>query len=443
MTEYKMTKSAELFARAQNSLPGGVNSVARLAPPAVLPHPPYFTRGKGSHIWDVDGHEYVDFALGYGPLILGHCPPNLIAAVEDVIENRGTTNGICHDLEIEAAERVVRNLPAVDVVRFGNSGTESVMIALRIARGVTGKEKIVRFEGCYHGWSDVIHWNTRSPLGAIGLKHAPRHVPATAGIAEPYGQCLIIQPWNDPDVLRKTIKRRAHEIAAIITEPILCNLGATMPKEGYLQFLREICTENDILLIFDEVITAFRLGLSGAQGHFGVLPDITTMAKALGGGYPVSAVGGRRDVMALLSQSAITSAGTYNGNLLCMAAVKETVGTLEQPGVYEKLHALGDRLRKGLQEASYEAGIPAVAQGAGPVSQIWFQENPISNYREGAVSKSQAIHPLFIHEIYKRGVMVNPSQYGVWYISTAHTERDIDFAIGAAREALRVVKTLL
>ena len=443
MTEYKMTKSAELFERAKRSLPGGVNSVARLAPHDVLPHPPYFTGGKGSHIWDVDGHEYVDFALGYGPLILGHCPPNLIAAVEDVIENRGTTNGICHDLEIEAAEKVVGHLPAVDVVRFGNSGTESVMIALRIARGVTGKEKIVRFEGCYHGWSDVIHWNTRSPLGAIGAKHAPRLVPATAGIAEPYGQCLVIQPWNDPDVLRKTIKRRAHEIAAIITEPIMCNLGATMPKEGYLQFLREICTENDILLIFDEVITAFRLGLSGAQGYFGVMPDITTMAKALGGGYPVSAVGGRREVMEMLSQNAITSAGTYNGNLLCMAAVKETVRTLEQPGVYEKLHALGDRLRKGLAEASHEAGIPAVAQGAGPVAQIWFQEKPIANYREGASSKSQAIHPFFIRELYKRGVMVNPSQYGVWYISTAHSEQDIDFAIEAARGALQVVKTLL
>jgi len=268
-------------------------------------------------------------------------------------------------------------------------------------------------------------------------------VPATAGIAEPYGQCLIIQPWNDPDVLRKTIKRRAHEIAAIITEPILCNLGATMPKEGYLQFLREICTENDILLIFDEVITAFRLGLSGAQGYFGVMPDITTMAKALGGGYPVSAVGGKKEIMDLLGQNAITSAGTYNGNLLCMAAVKETVGTLEKPGVYEKLHALGDRLRRGLAETSREAGIPAVAQGAGPVSQIWFQEKPIANYREGAASKSQAIHPLFIHELYKRGVMVNPSQYGVWYISTAHTEQDIDFAVEAARGALRAVKTLL
>jgi glutamate-1-semialdehyde 2,1-aminomutase len=443
MTEYKMTKSAELFERAKRSLPGGMDSVARVPPPQVLPHPPYFERGKGSRIWDVDGNEYVDYALGFGPLILGHCPPELIPAVEDVIENRGTTFGICHNLEIEAAERVVKHLPAVDLVRFGNSGTESVMIALRLARGATGKEKIVRFEGAYHGWSDVIHWNTRSPLGSIGLKHAPRLVPGTAGIAEPYGQCLIIQPWNDPDVLRKTIRRRAHEIAAIITEPIMCNLGATMPKEGYLQFLREICTENDILLIFDEVITAFRLGLSGAQGHFGVQPDITTMAKALGGGYPVSAVGGKREIMDLMGQHAITSAGTYNGNLLCLAAVKATIEALEKPGVYERLHALGDRLRKGLEDVIHEAGIPAVAQGVGPVLQVWFQETPIANYREAAVSKSQAIHPLFVRALYKRGVMLNPGQFGVWYISTAHTEQDIDLTIEAARGAIQEVKAQL
>jgi glutamate-1-semialdehyde 2,1-aminomutase len=443
MTEYKMTKSAEMFERARRSLPGGVDSVARVPPPNVLPHPPYFERGQGSRIWDVDGNEYIDYALGYGPLILGHCPPAQIAAIEDVIENRGITFGICHNLEIEAAEKVVGHLPAVDLVRFSNSGTEAVMVALRLARGYTGKEKILRFEGAYHGWSDVIHWNTRSPLGAIGLRHAPRLVPGTAGIAEPYGQCLIVQPWNDPDLLRKTVKRRAHEIAAIITEPIMCNLGATMPREGYLQFLREICTENDILLIFDEVITAFRLGLSGAQGYFGVQPDITTMAKALGGGYPVSAVGGKREIMDLLGQHAITTAGTYNGNVLCLAAVKATLEALEQPGVYEKLHALGDRLRKGLETVIHEAGIPAVAQGAGPVLQIWFQDKPIVDYRDAANSKSLTIHPLCVRALYKRGVMLNPGQFGVWYISTAHTEQDIDLTLEAARGAIEEVKAQL
>ncbi len=443
MTKYVMKRSAEMFERAKKSLPGGLNSVARVPPPNVLPHPPYFERGKGARIWDVDGNEYVDYALGFGPLILGHCPPNLVAAVKDVIENRGTTFGICHDLEFEAAEKVIKHLPAVDLVRFSNSGTEAVMIALRLARGYTGKEKIVRFEGAYHGWSDVIHWNTRSPVGAIGLRHAPRLVPGTAGIPEPYGQCLIVQPWNDPDILRKTIKRRAHEIAAIITEPVMCNLGATMPKEGYLQFLRDICTENDIVLIFDEVITAFRLELSGAQGYFGVQPDITTMAKALGGGYPVSAVGGKREIMDLMGQHAITSAGTYNGNVLCLAAVKATIEALEQPGTYERLHALGDRLRKGLEDVIHDAGLPAVAQGVGPVLQVWFQDKPTVDYRDAVTSQSHNIHPLFVRALYKRGVMLNPSQFGVWYISTAHTEQDIDFTIEVAREAIQEVKTQL
>jgi len=443
MKDYSTEKTTKLFEKAQNYLPGGVNSVARSQIAGFSPVPPYFDHGLGSKIWDVDGNEYIDYILGMGPLILGHCHPKQVEAVTRAIQQNGVTFGICHPLELEAAEKIIRNLPSVDLVRFANSGTEAVMLAMRLARGYTGKDKIVRFEGHYHGWSDVIHWNTRAPLGAIGLSRAPRAVPGTAGIPDVYSQALIIQPWNDIEILEKTIKRRGHEIAAIIAEPIMCNLGATAPKENYLADIRRLCDENDILLILAEVITAFRLGLSGAQGYFNVLPDITTMAKAIGGGYPVAAVGGKKEIMALMGTHSVSHAGTYNGNFLSMTAVKTTLEILEQPDVYETLYALGSKLRKGLEEVIHAVGLPAVAQGVGPVSQIWFEDTPINDYRDAMMRKNSHIFPLFTKAMYKRGVVFNASQMGVWYISIAHSEKDIDFTINAASDAIKEVKNLL
>jgi len=442
MIDHVTTRSGEMFERTQKTIAGGVGSVARSPMAGFAPYPPFLKRGEGSRIWDVDGNEYVDYALGFGPLLLGHCHPELTKAVVEVITERGTIFAMGHDLEYEAGERVVANLPSVDMVRFSNSGTEAVMTAIRLARGYTGKDKIVRFEGHYHGWSDIIHWNVRSPLPAIGLKHAPRPVPGTSGIPASYGDSLIIQPWNAPDILEKTIKRRGHEIAAIITEPLMCNLGATAAQDGYLQFLRELCDANDILLIFDEVITAFRLGLNGAQGYYNVLPDITTMAKALGGGYPVAAMGAKREIMELMAHHQVSHAGTYNQNVLCMAAVKATIDILAQPGVYDKLFALGERLRSGLERVIREAGLPATAQGVGPVLQIWFEENPIVDYRDAMMRKSFATHSLFRQAMFERGVLFN-GQMGVWYISTAHTNADIDFTLDVAREAIQEVKTRL
>ena len=442
MAQYNISKSMETFQRAQKSLAGGVDSVARFFP-ATFPCPIYFDRGRGSHIWDVDGNEYVDHALGYGPLILGHCHPEQTKAVVDAIENRTTTFGICHDLEYQAAEKIVSHMPAVDRVRFTNSGSEAVMGAIRLARGFIGKEKILRFEGHYHGWTDIIHWSTRPALGAIGRPNAPRAVPATSGMPAAYGSMLVIQPWNDLEILETTLKRRGNEIAAIITEPLMCNLGATAAKDGYLRGVRALCDKYDVLLIFDEVITAFRVGISGAQGLFGVRPDLTTMAKAIGGGYPVGAFGGREDIMAVLGHGEVTHAGTYNGNVLCMAAVNATIGILERPGTYEHLCGLGDRLRSGLERAARSAGVPGVAQGIGPVAQMWFEETPVVDYRDGASRHSFDVYPYFAKALYSRGVAINPSQTGVWYISTAHSEKDIDFTVAAAEDAMREIKARL
>jgi glutamate-1-semialdehyde 2,1-aminomutase len=222
---------------------------------------------------------------------------------------------------------------------------------------------------------------------------------------------------------------------------MMCNLGATMAKDGYLRGLRELCDRYDVLLIFDEVITGFRVGISGAQGLYGVTPDITTLAKAIGGGYPVGAIGGREDVIALLSSHAVTHAGTYNGNVLCMAAVYSTIGILERPGVYEKLNAQGERLRRGLEKAAHNAGVPGVAQGVGPVLQIWFEEKPVVDYRDGAARRSISLYAYFAKAMYQRGVAINPAQYGVWYVSTVHTDQDIDFTIAAAEDAAREMKS--
>lgn len=443
METYDTCTSGDMFERAQKSLAGGVGSVARSPLAGFSPCPIYFERGEGARIYDVDGNEYIDFALGFGPLLLGHRHPHLLETVDRVTHERGTAFGLCHDLEIEAAEKVVSHLPSVDLVRFGNSGTEVVMAVLRLARAFTGREKILRFEGHYHGWSDVIHWNTRSPMGAIGLPNAPRRVPGTSGIPERYGESLVIAPWNDPENLERIVERHADEIAAIITEPMMCNLGATTAQEGYLEFLRELCDDFEILLIFDEVITAFRLGLSGAQGLYGVTPDLTTMAKALGGGYPVAAFGGRQEIMELTALHRVSHAGTYNTNLLCMAAVKGTLEVLEREGTYEHLFALGDRLRDGLVDVIHDAGLPAVAQGIGPVLQIWFEEEPIVNYRDAKRRTGGAIYTQFAHAMHKRGVMYNASQMGVWYVSTAHTEADIDRALEIAEDAIQEVKAQL
>jgi glutamate-1-semialdehyde 2,1-aminomutase len=440
MAEYSTQKSLAMFQEAQKWLAGGVDSVARMFPP-TFDSPIFFDKGKGSHVWDVDGNEYVDYALGYGPLILGHCPTGLSKAVQHAVETRTTTFGIAHDLEYMAAKKIVGHMPSLDRVRFTNTGTEAVMGAIRLARGFSGKDKILRFEGHYHGWSDIIHWNARSPIGAIGMRNAPRRVPATAGMPAAYGDMLIIRPWNDLDILETTLKRHGNEIAAIIGEPMMCNLGATMQKPGYLKGMRELCDKYDVLMIMDEVITAFRVGITGAQGYYDVKPDITTMAKAIGGGYPVGAFGGRADIMDVLAKAQVTHAGTYNGNTIAMAAVNATLGELEQPGVYERLGALGDRLRAGLEQAAKNAGVPAITQGIGPVAQIWFSDKPVVDYRDGATRASMNMYPVFAKALFSRGVSFNPSQYGVWYISTAHTEKDIDFTVAAAEDAIREMKS--
>ncbi len=429
------TTSEALFERAQRSLPGGVGSSARGLGGGYTPYPLFMERGEGARIYDVNGNEYLDYLLAFGPLIFGHRPKAVIEAVTGVLANQGSMMGTPHRLEHEVAEMMVEAVPCLELVRFCNSGSEAVMMALRLARAYTGKEKIVRFEGHYHGWADAIHCGAAPP--AAGEEPEPRAVPATAGIPASLANSLIVLPWNDPGALERTIQRHRHEIAAVITEPVMGNFGCIPPNDGYLPFLREITAQNDILLIFDEVITGFRLGLGGAQGYFNVTPDLVTFAKALGGGFPIAAYGGRREIMELIARGQVSHPGTYNTNLTVMAAAKAVLTELSRNrAIYQRLFATGEQVMKGLERVIREAGVPAIGQGIGPMFQIWFSETPITSYREAmAFSRPQQFHA-FYRAMLERGVFFTASQMECWFVSTAHTEGDAARTLAAAEDAI-------
>ena len=302
---YRTDRSQEYFKQAGQYLAGGVGSGTRAPSSGWSPSPIYVAHGTGSHIWDVDENEYIDYLVGGGPLILGHRPQPVIDRVCQTIQERGSLFSLAHDLEIQASQKICELLPSIKKVRFDNSGTGAVQRAIRLARAYTGKTKILRFEGHYHGWSDQIHWSNRPPLEAAGRRNAPRPIPNSNGIPEVLAETLIVLPWNDVDLLEKAIKAHKDEIACVITEPILGNTGGIMPKPGYLQAMRRLTAENDIVLIFDEVLTGFRVALGCAQGMFGITPDLTTLAKAMAGGFSAAAVGGSEEIMDLIPRGEV------------------------------------------------------------------------------------------------------------------------------------------
>ncbi|MER3452291.1 MAG: aspartate aminotransferase family protein, partial [Acidimicrobiia bacterium] len=315
----------------------------------------------------MDGNRYFDYLLALGPLIHGHAHPSVSEAVIRAIEEIGTMFALPYPREAEAARRIVEAVPSVELVRFGNSGTEVVLHALRLARAYTGRDVIVRFEGQYHGWADQIEWSHHPDLAAAGPRKRPTPVPGSPGIPMVLRETLLVLPWNDPDALERLIKKRGPEIAAVITEPIMGNTGVIPPRPGYLAFLREITKDHGIILIFDEVITGFRVALGGAQALYGVFPDLTTMAKALGGGFPVAALGGRRDLMEQVADGTVLHAGTYNANVVAVAAASASLELLARPGVYADLFRRAERLMSGIGGIFERAGIPAQVQGVGPM----------------------------------------------------------------------------
>jgi glutamate-1-semialdehyde 2,1-aminomutase len=413
-------RSTALLERAKQVIAGGVNSNVRLA---ALPQPLFFDHGAGSHIFDADGNEYIDYVLGQGPLIHGHCHPALLRAAVAGME-RGMMFAGQHEAEIELAERVCRLVPSAERVRFGSSGSEMVQAAFRLARAATGRTRIVKFEGHYHGWFDNVLVSVAPPLADAGPREAPHAVGASAGQAASGPAELIVLPWNDPEVLERTLRARAGEIAAVITEPIMGNVGCVLPRPGYLETMRALCDELGIVLIFDEVITGFRIAAGGAQAHLGVTPDLSTFGKAMAGGFPIACLAGKAPLMDRLT-TGVNHSGTYNANVLVVAASIACLDllTANDGEAYRALHARGARLREGVAALGAELGLPLQVQGIGPMFHAAFAAEPLRDYRSAAAMDTARYHRL-TRALMERGIRV--LERGLWYVSTAHTDADLD-----------------
>ena len=433
--ERHAARSRELFAKAAEIIPGGAGSSARTVKFGWRPYPPFIAEGKGSRMLDVDGHEYIDYLLGLGPDILGHRHPQVTAAVVGAISEYGTSFGLPYELEIEAARKVVDAVPSVEMVRFTNSGSEAVGTAVRLARAYTGRRLLVRFEGHYHGWQDTVYWSNHVDPVEAGPADHPRPVAAGPGVPLELADTLIVLTWNDPESFLRLMDERGHEVAAVITEPAVFNTGCILPEPGYLELLRAETRRHGALLIFDEVITGFRFCRGGGQEWFDVMPDLTTLAKGLGGGFPVAAIGGTRDVMGMIAEGRYSHSGTYNANVVQCAAVSATMDVLAEPGLYERQRDIGDRLAAGLREIAEDAGFRVRVEGLGTVFQMWFSEHPIRNWRDAERWADEAAFTRWWQEMLLRGVMFHPSQYENLFVSLVHTDDDVDETLVRARDA--------
>ncbi len=418
-------KSREWFARAQKSLAGGTSSVFRKK---QKPTPLYFTKGEGSRVWDADGTEMIDYTLAYGPQILGHSHPALVAAVQEQVAI-GQTYGAQCELEFIVAEKLLSILPGCERVTYATTGSEAVQVALRLARAKTGRSKIVRFAGHYHGWMDNILVDPRAG-GELG---ACRTV--SAGQAEGPLQDVLCLPWNDLKVVEAALARYPGEIAAVILEPFLANGGGIEPRPGYLQGLRDICTAADVVLIFDEVITGFRVALGGAAELYGVTPDLSVFGKAVAGGFPLSVVAGKAAILDQIAEGRVFHAGTLNGNPISLAAALATLTELEKDNgaALKRVRQLGERLQDGMRRVYAERGQPGVVQGRGSVFWTYLRATPIDDNSQLA-SYDGAPYVALTEALMPEGVLVMGS--GRWYVSTAHTAQDIDLTVKAFDRAL-------
>ncbi|HJP97947.1 MAG TPA: glutamate-1-semialdehyde 2,1-aminomutase [Rhodanobacteraceae bacterium] len=425
--------SARLFEAACRTIPGGVNSTARATWSGWAPYPLFVANGEGSRLTDVDGNEYIDYLLGLGPMVLGHRPPRVTQAVVDFIQNRGTVFALPTGDEARLAQKIIDAVPSVEQVRLCNTGTEAVLYATRLARAFTGRHKVVRFEGMYHGFSDAVYWSKHPAIDRAGPADHPVPVPQGPGLPRGVEENLIILPWNDADLLADTIEREGDQIAAVLTEPVMCNNGCILPEPGYLEAMRDLTSRHGIVLLFDEVITGFRLGLAGAQGRLGVTPDLSVFAKGIGGGFPVAAVGGRREIMALVADGTVSMAGTYTANGIAVAAANAALDELATPGLFQKLDAVSDELRFGLERVLQGAGLAARVVGLGPLMQVWFTDEPIRNYRDAERHADQAMFRRWWQGMLERGVLFHPGAYENLFVSTAHTSDDVAATLEAAR----------
>ena len=419
--------SLERWQRASRSLAGGVSSGLRRS---AFPHPLYFTHGRGAKLYDVDGNEYLDYTLGWGPNILGNAPSEIVEAVYESMQ-RGLTFGAQHDLEYIVAEMLTQIIPCADRVCFANSGTEIVQVALRLARAATGRRKLVKFEGHYHGWDDSVlqsYHPTARQLASGDSKPIPE------GLGQLAASSTVIAQWNDIESVRAAFALHPGEISALICEPLMCNSGCIAPQPGFLEFLREITRQNGALLIFDEVITGFRLGLSGAQGFYGVTPDLATYAKAVGAGTPLSVLAGKLEFMELIECGKVVHAGTLNGNLIALSAARAALTILmrDSESIYGNLFRRGETLRDGIASILRKHGHHLCTAGEGPVFHLSFIERQPRNYRDLLEADNQK-YSAFVLALLDEGVLPLPD--GRWYTSTAHSDTDIERTLNAVERA--------
>ena len=421
-------KSDQLFSEALKFIPGGVNSPVR-AFRAVGGQPFFVNRASGARVWDVDGNEYLDYVGTWGPAILGHAPKEVVGAVQAAAAN-GTSFGIPNPLEVRLASMICSWVPSVQKVRMCNSGTEATMSALRLARGFTGRDKVIKFEGCYHGHSDSLL--VKAGSGALTFGN-----PDSAGVPAAFTRHTIVLPFNDPDAVEAAFAANHGQVAGIIVEPVPGNAGLYLPKLGYLAFLREITKANAALLIFDEVMTGFRLAKGGAQERFGIAPDLSCFGKVIGGGLPVGAFGGRAEIMDLLAPSGpVYQAGTLSGNPLAMAAGIAALEQLHQTNAYDALEELGASLEAGLRAAAASAGVPMQFNRCGSMFCAYFSAEPVANLANALKSDRERFKEYF-HGMLEAGIYIAPSQFEAGFLSTAHTRADIERTVEAASRVLK------
>ncbi|WP_421380247.1 glutamate-1-semialdehyde 2,1-aminomutase [Bacillus salacetis] len=426
----KYDHSQQAFKEAVKLMPGGVNSPVR-AFKSVDMDPIFMEKGKGSKIYDIDGNEYIDYVLSWGPLILGHTNERVVQSIKEVAE-LGTSFGAPTLVENKLAELVIERVPSIEIVRMVSSGTEATMSALRLARGYTGRNKILKFEGCYHGHGDSLLIKAGSGVATLGLPDSPG-VPA--GVAEN----TITVPYNDLESFNYAFEQFGDDIAGVIVEPVAGNMGVVPPQAGFLESLREITEKHGSLLIFDEVMTGFRVGYNCAQGYYGVTPDLTCLGKVIGGGLPVGAYGGKAEIMERIAPSGpIYQAGTLSGNPLAMTAGYETLSQLT-PESYKEFERKADRLEEGLHAAAEKYDIPHTINRAGSMIGIFFTNNEVKNY-EGAKSSDLGLFSSYYREMANEGVFLPPSQFEGLFLSTAHTDEDIEKTIQAAEKAFQRIK---
>ena len=430
MVQEGQSKSHQLFARAQHVLPGGVNSPVR-AHGSVGGQPPFIQEARGARIKDVDGRSYVDFVMSWGPLIHGHAPPELTRALTQAAR-RGASFGAPTEIEVELGERVCRLVPSVERVRFVNSGTEATMSAVRVARAATGREKLIKFAGCYHGHADEFLVQAGSGATTLG-------VPTSPGVSHCVAEQTLIARYNDIDSVKELCRTHQGQIAAVIVEPIAGNMGIVLPADGFLQDLRNLCDRQGVLLIFDEVISGFRIGTGGAQAHYNVLPDLTCLGKIIGGGLPVGAYGGRENLMDQVAPAGpVYQAGTLSGNPLAMTAGTWVLSQLSS-SLYLQLKDLGSKFSDGLRDAARHIGVPLQVNNIGSMLTPFFSDQSVTDYAS-ATSADSTAYATFFQSMLAEGIYPPPSQFEAWFLSTSHTERDVDRAILAARKALHAVR---